>query len=635
MEERETKRMTRFYQPSDESDLVAPPPTPGIRHTRRSSYRAPLAKMTRVVSIMPQMSLKSLAEAMSEKMSAVLRKSKDLDLGLSADSTVDATTAELLVTEMGHKPKQAKTTDQQLQKILDGLKNVSDPEIKGRPPVITIMGHVDHGKTSLLDALRRTRLTAKEAGGITQQIGAYQVQTKDGKAVTFIDTPGHAAFTAMRARGANITDIVILLVAADDGVKQQTVEAIGHALASGAPIIVAINKIDKPEAKPDIVRQELLKHEIVVESLGGDIQDVEVSAQTGQNLDKLLEAILLQAEMLELKAPTKTPAIGTVLEGTLDRKKGAIGTVLVSEGTLSRGNVFVCGTAKGRVRLMSDDRGKGLTAAPPALPVEVMGFSAPPMAGDTLWVTPDDATADTIIDLLKAKELENTTETTKAKPSLENFFATDADGETKELRLVLKADTQGALEALAGVLLKIEHPEVSLRIIHKGIGAPSESDLSLAQASQAVLMAFGVTTPTALREEAKRLGVEVQQNDIIYKLVDTVKDLLGGLLTPEKKEIVLGQATVRQIFEVKKIGQIAGCYVTSGVVKRGALVRVRSGETVRFESTISTLKREQNAVREVKEGYECGMTFDTKTLFQEGDVIEVFEVENVRRSLDD
>jgi translation initiation factor IF-2 len=570
---------------------------------------------------------------MAEKVGAVLKKAMTLGMKLTINDTVDAASAELVVMEMGHKATREKTHDEQLDTLYEAARNATSGVPTARPPVITVMGHVDHGKTSLLDALRRSNVTAKEAGGITQHIGASQVTTAGNKVLTFIDTPGHAAFTAMRARGAHVTDIVILLVAADDSVKEQTVEAIHHAKASGAPIVVVINKIDKPEANPDRVRQDLLGHEIIVESMGGDIQDVEVSAQTGQGLDKLTEALLLQAELLELRADPGAPAQGTVLEAKVDRKRGVLATVLVQGGTLKPGHTFVAGTTTGRVRWMMNNSGQACKQAHAGSPVEIMGFSTPPMAGDDFLVTQDDKTATAIAELRRAQR---TAQETTIKPvSALQALLQGKKTEVKELTIIVRADAQGSLEAVCGALTKIEHDEVAIKILHRGVGALNESDVDLAQASGALLLAFGVPVTSALKEKAKAVGVEVQQYDIIYKLVESIKDLLAGLLSPLTQEVALGKAEIRKIFSIKKMGQIAGCYVTQGVAKRNAMARVKAGNTLRFETTIGTLKREQSDVKEVKEGYECGIMFENKAAFEEGDTIEVFEMENIKRTLDD
>lgn len=627
---RRLQNLKRFY-PGDTEDVQ------GVQGQRTGLHRhgtkKSMQKISRTVALPVKIAVRELANLMAEKVGVVLKKAMALGMKLTINDTVDASSAELIVMELGHKATREQTHSEQLETLYEEAKQATAGVPTPRPPIITVMGHVDHGKTSLLDALRRSNVTAKEAGGITQHIGASQVKTADGKILTFIDTPGHAAFTAMRARGAHVTDIVILLVAADDSVKEQTVEAIHHAKASGAPIVVVINKIDKPEANPDRVRQDLLGHEIVVEGMGGDIQDVEVSAQTGQGLDKLTESLLLQAELLELKADPDAPAQGTVLEAKVDRKRGVLATVLVQGGTLKPGQTFVAGTTTGRVRWMMNNVGQSCKQAQAGTPVEIMGFSTPPMAGDDFLVTRDEKTATAIAELRQDQQAEKKAD---VKPiSALQALLQGKKSEVKELTIIVRADAQGSLEAVCGALTKIEHDEVAIKILHRGVGTPSESDVDLAQASGALLLAFGVPITSALKEKAKAVGVEAQQYDIIYKLVESIRDLLAGLLSPLTQEVALGKAEIRKVFSIKKMGNIAGCYVTQGVIKRNAMARIKTGGTLRFETTIETLKRQQSDVKEAKEGYECGIMFESKAAFEEGDTIEVFEMENIKRTLDD
>lgn len=629
-EKRSNKNFKRFYTEDDTDLQIKTPDTLLKRQKKRAALKT--EKVAQTVSIGESISVRDLAMRMSEKLRVVLKTMLKLGIEGNINHTLDASTAELLVLEMGHTPQQTLTDTKRLEQLTD-IAPSKEAAFKTKPPVVTIMGHVDHGKTSLLDALRKTNVMAKEAGGITQHIGAYQITTKAGQKITFIDTPGHAAFTEMRSRGACITDVVILLVAADDGVKEQTIEAISHAKASKAPIIVAINKIDKPGANPDRVRQELLSHDIVVESLGGDVLDVAVSAMTGENLDKLQEAILLQAELLELKATDDMPAKGFILEARLDKKRGSMGTVLLQNGTLRKGDIFVSDITSGRVRLMLDDHGKSKDTAFPAEPIELLGFNAPPMAGDSFLVVESEQKAQEILELRKnaaqqQKPLQQPTS------SLEELLKGNVQ-KVSELPLIIKADTQGSLEAVCASLEGIKHPEVAVKIIYRNVGALNESDVNLAQVSGALLVGFGVNASPLLCEHAKKEGVEIKTYDIIYNLITFVKDLLSGLLTPEKKEVILGHADIRQIFVIKKIGHIAGCYVTDGIIKRSALARVKRGKTLLFEGVISTLKRQQNDVKEVKESYECGILLNNFNDFKEGDTIEAYELQNIKRSLDD
>jgi translation initiation factor IF-2 len=503
----------------------------------------------------------------------------------------------------------------------------------GRAPVVTIMGHVDHGKTSLLDSIRSANVVAGEAGGITQHIGAYQVETARGGKITFIDTPGHEAFTAMRARGAKVTDIVVLVVAADDGVMPQTVEAINHAKAAGVPLIVAINKIDKPQAEPSRVRTDLLQHEIVVESLSGETQEVEVSATKKLNLDKLLDAILLQSEILELKANPNRKADGIVVEAKLERGRGPVGTVLVQRGTLAVGDIVVAGMSWGRVRALIDDKGENVATAGPSVPVEILGFDSAPEAGDQFAVVENEARAREITDyrLRKRREKLGSAGTPR---TLEQMMQSLKDGAgKKEFIIVVKGDVQGSVEAIAGALKKVSTDEVEARIIHSGVGGITESDIALANASNAVVFGFNVRANAQAKQTADQNGVEIRYYSIIYDLVDDVKAAMSGLLDPTLREVFLGNAQILQVFNITKVGKVAGCRVTEGKVERGAKVRLLRDSVVIHEGSLSILKRFKDDVKEVPAGQECGMSFANYQDLREGDTIECFQVEKVLRTL--
>ena len=633
---REHKNFTRFYTTDDEAADFPPATTEKRTPTLKASsgnkqWKVPSKSLKKEISIPESLTLRELAEKLSEKVSSVIKKAMSLGLNVTANQTLDAETANVIIMEMGHTPRFEQTRHEKLETLLYGTSDIKGDDLKPRPPVITIMGHVDHGKTSLLDALRKTNVTAKEAGGITQHIGAYQVTTASGNKLTFIDTPGHAAFTEMRSRGAHVTDIVILLVAADDGVKEQTIEAIGHAKAANVPIVVAINKTDKPDANPDRVRQELMSHEILVESLGGEILDVPLSAKTGKGLDKLLEALLLQAELLELKATYTPPIKGVILEAKLDKKRGPVATVLIQQGLLEKGMTFVSGATSGRVRLILNDQLAMQKQALPSEPVEILGFEKAPEAGDDFVVTKNEAQSQEILRLRSEGHQKNTH--TPASDALKQLLSGKTQS-IKELPVIIKADTQGSLEAVCSSLEGITHDEVRVKILHRHVGAINESDINLAHISGALLIGFGIKSPSTLLEYAQKKGVEIQTYDIIYKLIETIKDLLSGLLTPEKKEIILGHAEVRQTFVVKKMGTIAGCYITDGVIRRGALARVLRGGTLIHETRIETVKREKNDVREVKEKYECGIFLHQYNDFEIGDIIQAFEMQNIKRSIE-
>ncbi|MBS0247260.1 MAG: translation initiation factor IF-2 [Proteobacteria bacterium] len=588
-------------------------------------------KLTREVTIPDAITIQELANRMSERAVDVIRLLMKQGQMATINDVIDADTAQLIAEEMGHTARRVSESD-----VEEGLFDTADDEgaLESRAPVVTVMGHVDHGKTSLLDAIRQADVVSGEAGGITQHIGAYQVTSASGDKVTFIDTPGHAAFTAMRARGAKVTDIVILVVAADDGVMPQTVEAIHHAKAAKVPIIVAINKIDKPGATPDRVRTELLQHEIQVESLGGDVVDVEVSALKKTNIDKLLEMVALQAEILDLKANPHRPAEGTVIEAKLDRGRGPVATVLVQRGTLHPGDIVVAGAEWGRVRALVSDTGAAVQSAGPSTPVEVLGFSGTPDAGDRLAVVENEARAREITDYRQRQKREKTaTRATGMRGSLEQMMAQAKTAGRKEFGLVIKADVQGSLEAIVGTLDKLGTDEVAARVLHSGVGGISESDVTLAEASGVPIIAFNVRANKEAREAAERAGIEIRYYNIIYDLVDDVKKAMSGLLPPTIRETMLGNAQILEVFKVSKVGNIAGCKVTDGTVERGANVRLIRDNVVVHEGKLSQLKRFKDDVKEVSSGMECGMAFENYQDMRQGDVIECYRVEQVARSL--
>jgi len=604
------------------------------RHREREKQRAlqmlqEQTKIVREVVVPETITVQELANRMAERSGDVIKALMKNGVMATINQNIDADTAELIVTEFGHKIKRVSEADVEL-----GLVGEADPleSLQSRPPVVTVMGHVDHGKTSLLDALRATDVAAGEAGGITQHIGAYQVALKGGQRITFIDTPGHQAFTAMRARGAHVTDIVVLVVAADDGIKEQTVEAIRHAKAANAPIIVAINKMDKPDAKPERVRQELLQHEIVVEKMGGDVLDIEVSATKKINLDKLEEAILLQAEILDLKANPNRAAEGSVIEAQLERGRGPVATVLIKRGTLKVGDIFVAGSEWGRVRALIDDRGMNLTEAGPATPVEVLGLNGTPLAGDDFIVAENEGQARDIADYRQRRRREQQA-AAGARGTLEQMFAQAAAGAAKELAVVVKSDVQGSLEAITGSLEKLGTNEVTVRVLHAAVGGINESDVILAKASNAVIIGFNVRANPQARDMARRDNVEIRYYSIIYEVIDEMKAALTGLLSPTRRERFLGNAAIREVFNISKVGKVAGCMVTEGLVKRGGKVRLLRDNVVIHEGTLKTLKRFKDEVREVREGFECGMAFENYDNIEVGDVIECFEVEEVARAL--
>jgi translation initiation factor IF-2 len=602
------------------------------RNQRMTGHRdEPKEKIAREVTIPETITIQELANRMAERGVDVIRILMQQGHMAKITDTIDADTAQLIAEELGHSVRRVAESD-----VEEGMFDTPDaPEnLLPRAPVVTIMGHVDHGKTSLLDAIRSTEVAAGEAGGITQHIGAYQVTSPSGGRITFIDTPGHAAFTAMRARGAKITDIVILVVAADDGVMPQTIEAIHHAKAAKVPIIVAINKIDKADAKPERVRTELLQHEIQVESLGGDTLEIEVSAKEKRNLDKLLDIIALQAEVLELKANPNRAAEGTVIEARLDRGRGPVATVLVQRGTLKPGDIVVAGSEWGRVRALVSDTGHSVVAAGPSMPVEVLGFNGTPEASDRLAAVETEARAREIADYRSRQKREiMAARQTGMRGSLEQMMNQLKTSGRKEFPLVVKGDVQGSIEAIVGALEKLSTEEVAARVIFSGAGGITESDVTLAQASNAALIAFNVRAHKEAREAAEQAGVEIRYYNIIYDLVDDVKKAMSGLLAPTLRETMLGNATILEVFKVSKVGNVAGCRVTDGVVERGANVRLIRDSVVVHQGKLSQLKRFKDDAREVVAGQECGMAFENYQDMKVGDVIECYRVESVQRTL--
>jgi translation initiation factor IF-2 len=599
------------------------------REKRLARGSEPAAKVYREVIIPDSITVQELANRMSERAVDVIKELMKQGMMATINSVLDADTAQLVAEEFGHSAKRVSEAA-----VEEGMEGAPDREedLVPRAPIVTVMGHVDHGKTSLLDALRATDVAAGEAGGITQHIGAYQVRLKSGAEITFLDTPGHAAFTSMRARGAKVTDIVVLVVAADDGVMPQTAEAIDHAKAAHVPIIVAINKIDKPDANPQRVKTDLLQHEIVVEEMGGEVQAIEVSATKRLGLDKLEEGILLQAEILDLKANPERPADGAVIEAKLDRGRGPVATVLVQRGTLKQGDIVVAGAEWGRVRALVNERGETVESAGPSVPVEILGLSASPEAGDRFQVVESESRARDISAYRQHKRRE-TRMTFGTRASLEQMFTRLEQGGLKELPLVIKGDVQGSVEAIIGALTKLGTEEVGVRVLHGAIGGVTESDVVLAEANHAPILAFNVRANAQAREHAQSAGVEIRYYSIIYDLVDDVKAALSGLLSPTLREKFLGNAEILQVFTISKVGKVAGCRVTEGVVRRGAKVRLIRDSVVIHDGTLSTLKRFKDEVREVQSGQECGMAFENYQDIQQGDVIECFEIETIARTL--
>jgi len=598
------------------------------REKRKMMSGGEREKVIRDVKIPDAITVQELANRMAVRAADVIKSLMKQGVMATINETLDADTAELIVEEFGHRV--ARVSESDVENVLDLVDDKAE-DLKPRAPVVTVMGHVDHGKTSLLDALRKTNVVSGEAGGITQHIGAYQVHTDSG-VVTFLDTPGHAAFTSMRARGAQVTDIVILVVAADDSVMPQTIEAIHHAKAAKVPMIVAINKIDRPAANPNKVRQELLQHEVFVEELGGDVLDVEVSAVRGDGLDTLLENIVLQAEVLELRANPDRPAEGAVIEAKLDVGRGPVATVLVQKGTLKTGDIFVVGEQWGRVRALVDDKGDRVDQAGPSVPVEVLGLQGTPEAGDVLQVVEDEAKAREISDYRQRKSREGAA-AAGARATLDQLLAQAKAGDIPELPIVVKSDVQGSNEAIVQAVEKIGNDEVKVRVLHSGVGAITESDVNLAEASGAPIIGFNVRANAPAREAAHQKGVEIRYYSVIYDLVDDVKKAASGLLSPEVKETFIGYAAIKQVFKVTGVGKVAGCEVTEGVARRSAGVRLLRDNVVIHEGKLKTLKRFKDEVKEVNAGQECGMAFENYEDIREGDVIEIFETEEIERTL--
>ncbi len=587
-------------------------------------------KVIRDVVIPETITVQELANRMAERGGLVVKKLMEMGVMATITQSIDADTAELVVQEFGHRLKRVSEAD-----VEDGL-TLSVEDAEGtqvpRAPVVTVMGHVDHGKTSLLDALRQTDVANHEAGGITQHIGAYQVTTEGGNLITFIDTPGHAAFTEMRARGAKVTDIVVLCVAADDGIMPQTIEAIHHSKAAGVPMIVAVNKIDKPDSNPDRIKTDLLSHDIQVEDMGGDVLCIPVSALKGTNLDKLLEAILLQAELLDLSSNPDRPAEGVVVESKVEQGRGSVATVLIQRGTMNVGDIFVAGAEWGRVRALNDAHGVKLENAGPSMPAEVLGLNGTPLAGDDVVVVDSENKAREVSEFRQRRH-RDARASMGARGTLEQMFEKIKEGEAEMLPVIIKADVHGSLEAIIGALTKMGTDEVEVKVLHSGVGGINESDVTLARASNALVVGFNVRANPQAREAAKRDGVDIRYYSIIYDLTDDVKKMLSGMLSPEVSEELLGYAEIREVFSITKVGKVAGCMVTEGVVKRGSKVRLLRDDVVIHEGELSQLKRFKEDAREVKDGYECGMAFANYNDLQVGDKIECFDVKEVSREL--
>ena len=596
----------------------------------RNAFQAPTEPVVREVHVPETISVADLAHKMSVKAAEVIKQMMKLGQMVTINQVLDQETAMIVVEEMGHQAVAAKLDDPEAMLVGD-VQEQTNAEAETRPPVVTVMGHVDHGKTSLLDYIRRAKVAAGEAGGITQHIGAYHVETDRG-VITFLDTPGHEAFTAMRARGAKATDIVILVVAADDGVMPQTKEAISHAKAAGVPIVVAITKVDKPEANPDRVKQELVAESVIPEEYGGDVPFVPVSAKTGAGIDSLLENVLLQAEVLELKAPINAPAKGLVVEAQLDKGKGPIATVLVQSGTLKRGDVVLAGTAYGRVRAMLDEDGKPAKEAGPSIPVEIQGLSEVPGAGEEVLVLPDERKAREIA-LFRQGKFRDVKLARQQAAKLENMLEQMSEGDVKSLPLIIKADVQGSQEALVHSLKKLSTDEVRVQVVHAAVGGITESDVNLATASKAVIIGFNTRADAGARKLAEHNGIDIRYYNIIYDAVDEVKAAMSGMLSPEKREETTGTVEVRQVFHVPKVGAVAGCMVLDGFVKRNSLVRVLRDNVVIFSGELDSLKRFKDDVKEVKQGFECGLSIKNFNDVKEGDHLEIYEITEVARTL--
>jgi translation initiation factor IF-2 len=595
---------------------------------QQHAFSAPTEPIIHEVLVPETITVADLAHKMSVKSGEVIKALMGMGMMVTINQVLDQETAIIVVEEMGHKAKAAAPNDPDA--FLEETEH-AEAILETRPPVVTVMGHVDHGKTSLLDYIRRSRVATGEAGGITQHIGAYHVETPRGM-VTFLDTPGHEAFTAMRARGAKATDIVILVVSADDGVMPQTIEAIHHAKAAGVPLVVAINKVDKPDAQPERVKMELVAQEVVPEDFGGDTMFREVSAKTGQGIDDLLEAVLLQAEVLELQAPKNTPAKGLVIEGRLDKGRGSVATILVQSGTLKRGDMILAGTTFGKVRAMLDESGKEIQEAGPSIPVEILGLSDVPSAGEEVIVLNDERKAREIA-LYRQGKYRDVKLAKQQAAKLENMFEQMESGEVQTLNLIIKSDVQGSYEALATSLQKLSTNEVKVHIIHTGVGAISESDVNLAGASKAVLIGFNVRADSGARKLVDSLGVDVRYYNIIYEAVDEIKAALGGMLAPEQKEQMIGTVEIREVFRISKVGAIAGCYVQDGMIKRNSKVRILRNNVIVHTGELDSLKRFKDDVKEVKNNFECGLSIKNYNDIEVGDILEVYEMVEVARTL--
>ncbi len=597
---------------------------------RAREEQGEIQKQIRDVVVPDAITVQELANRMAERAADVIKKLMELGVMATINQVIDADTAELVTGEFGHKVRRVSESD-----VETGLQVDVDPEESKelRAPVVTIMGHVDHGKTSLLDAMRKTDVVTGEAGGITQHIGAYQIQLESNDRITFLDTPGHAAFSEMRARGANVTDIIVLVVAADDGINDQTVEAIRHAKAAECPIIVAINKIDLPDANPSKVQTELLQYEIVVEELGGDVIQVPVSAKTGEGIDKLQEAILLQAEILELKANPNRSAAGTIVESKVERGRGSVATVLVQHGTLKIGDIFVAGAEWGRVRALLNDKGERIDDCGPSFPAEVLGLNGSPVAGDDFIVVENEARAREVVEY-RQREIRNKQASAGARGTVEQMLTAIAAGHADELPILIKTDVHGSLEAIRTSLERISNDTVAVRILHGAVGGISESDITLASASNAIIIGFNVRANPQARELARTNGVDIRYYSIIYNVIDDMKAALTGLLSPDLKEEFLGNAEIKEVFNISKVGKIAGCVVTEGSIKRGAQVRLLRDNVVIHEGSLKTLKHFKEEVKDIREGSECGAGFENYNDLQVGDFIECFEIKEIARTLE-
>jgi translation initiation factor IF-2 len=621
---------TRGDVASGKAGWRAPKGKGGKHHDddQQHAFTAPTEPLVYEVLVPETITVADLAHKMSVKSGEVIKTLMGMGMMVTINQVLDQETAIIIVEEMGHKAQAAAPNDPDA--FIEEAEH-AEAVLETRPPVVTVMGHVDHGKTSLLDYIRRSRVATGEAGGITQHIGAYHVETPRGM-VTFLDTPGHEAFTAMRARGAKATDIVILVVSADDGVMPQTIEAIHHAKAAGVPIVVAINKIDKPDADPERVKMELVSQEVVPEDFGGDVMFRAVSAKTGKGIDELLEAVLLQAEVLELQAPKNTPAKGLVIEGRLDKGRGSVATILVQSGTLKRGDMILAGTTFGKVRAMLDETGKDIQEAGPSMPVEILGLSDVPSAGEEVIVLNDERKAREIA-LFRQGKYRDVKLAKQQAAKLENMFEQMESGEVQTLGLIIKSDVQGSYEALATSLQKLSTSEVKVNIIHTGVGAISESDVNLAAASKAVLIGFSVRADSGARKLIDTLGVDVRYYNIIYEAVDEIKAALGGMLAPEQKESMIGTVEVREVFRISKIGAIAGCYVQDGMIKRNSKVRILRNNVIVHTGELDSLKRFKDDVKEVKNNFECGLSLKGYNDIEVGDILEVYEMVEVARTL--